>query len=269
VSNEGARLFSWDAEMPFPVLLGVLFAGSMKLIVEPRQISRFFALRDRASIRQGIWVAVAGIVIIQFCLLPIGIYAHLFISEVQDTDLVVPMLVASPMFPDVLAAFLVLAMVAAAMSSLDSVLLVAASTMERDVVSSFFPRLTEHANVNLTRILVVIISVVTALIALRPPGGIIQLTIFSGSMYAACFFPALIIGLHWHRGNGVSAAASILTGITVLLIWTAAGWNAKLHEVFPALLLSTVVFVLLGWLTTPNNDPRVQQSFSRADAGPG
>ncbi len=264
VSRAGERLFSWDAAMPFPVLLGVLVAGSMKLIVEPRQISRFFALRDRKSIRRGIWVAVVGIVVIQLCLLPIGIYAHLFISDVQDTDLVVPMLVASAMFPDVLSAFLVLAMVAAAMSSLDSVLLVAASTVERDVVSPFFPRLSERGNVNLTRIFVVAISVLTALIALRPPGGIIQLTIFSGSTYAACFFPALIIGLHWRRGNGVAAAASIVTGMVVLLVWTITGWNATLHEVFPALLVSTVVFVALAGLTGINEDPRVQRSFATA-----
>ena len=95
--------------MPFPVLLGVLVAGSMKLVVEPRQISRFFALKDRHSVRQGIWVAVIGIAVIQFCILPIGIYAHLFFTDVVDTDLIVPMLVASSMFPDVLAAFLVLA----------------------------------------------------------------------------------------------------------------------------------------------------------------
>jgi SSS family transporter len=261
VSRAGERLFSWDAAMPFPVLLGVLVAGSMKLIVEPRQISRFFALKDRDSVRQGIWVAVIGIIVIQVCLLPVGIYAHLFMSDVKDTDLIVPTLVASAMFPDVLSAFLVLAMVAAAMSSLDSVLLVAASTLERDVVSLSLPRLSENKNLNLTRIFVVALAIVTAAIALRPPAGVVPLTIFSGSMYAACFFPALIIGLHWRRGNGSAAAASILTGIGTLLLWTATGWNATLHEVFPALFLSTLVFVVLGWTMPPNADKRVQRAF--------
>jgi len=261
LGETGSRLFSWDAAMPFPVLLGVLVAASMKLLVEPRQISRFFALRDHQSIRQGIWVAVIGIVVIQLCLLPIGIYAHLFFTDVAETDLIVPMLVASSMFPDALSAFLVLAMVAAAMSSLDSTLLVAASTLQRDVVALGFPKLSEHSNLNLTRVFVVVISLVTTVVALRPPGGVIQLTIFSGSLYAACFFPALMIGLHWRRGNGISVVASMITGLVVLLIWTATDLNDTVHEVFPALVLSTLVFVVLAWKTAPNEDERVQRCF--------
>ncbi len=264
VSEAGARMFSWNAAMPFPVLLGVLVAGSMKLVVEPRQISRFFALKDRQSVRQGIWVAIIGIAVIQFCILPIGIYAHLFLTDVADTDHIVPMLVASAMFPDVLAAFLVLAMVAAAMSSLDSVLLVAASTLERDVISLRFPDLSEQKNLNLTRVLVVVISLLTALIALNPPGGVVKMTIFSGSMYAACFFPALVIGLHWRRGNATSVVASMLSGLTVLAIWTATPLNDSVHEIFPALLASTLVYLALGWLCAPNNTDPVRQSFGQS-----
>ena len=261
LDESGSRLFSWNAAMPFPVLLGVLLAGSMKLLVEPRQLSRFFALKDQKSIRQGIWVAVIGIVIIQLCLLPIGIYAHLFLTDVADTDLIMPMLLTSSMFPDYLAAFLVLAMLAAAMSSLDSVLLVAASTLERDVVALGFQKLSERSNVNLTRVFVVVISVVTAIIALKPPGGVIQLTIFSGSVYTVCFFPALVFGLHWRRGNGISVVASMITGMVVLLIWIATGLDDFVHEIFPGLLASLLVYVGVAWKTAPNNDQRIQQCF--------
>ncbi|NIR78083.1 MAG: sodium/proline symporter, partial [Gemmatimonadetes bacterium] len=57
---------------------------------------------------------------------------------VSDTDLVVPTLL-SDVFGQGTGAFLLVAMVAAAMSSLDSVLLVMASTTERDVVSILRP----------------------------------------------------------------------------------------------------------------------------------
>jgi SSS family transporter len=261
LGESGSRLFSWDAAMPFPVLLGVLLAGSMKLLVEPRQLSRFFALKDRKSVRQGIWVAIIGIVIIQLCLLPIGIYAHLFLTDVTDTDLIMPMLLASPMFSDYLGGFLVLAMLAAAMSSLDSVLLVAASTVERDVVSLGFPKLSERSNLNLTRVFVVVISVATAIIALNPPGGVIQITIFSGSVYTVCFFPALVLGLHWRRGSGASVVASMITGLLVLLIWKVTGLDDYVHEIFPGLLASLLVYVAVAWKMDPNDDQRVRRCF--------
>ena len=54
-----------------------------------------------------------------------GIYAHLILTDVSDTDLIVPTLVSDPaVFPFWAADFLIVAIVAAAMSSMDSVLLV-------------------------------------------------------------------------------------------------------------------------------------------------
>ena len=60
----GARLFELDAAIPFPVLLGIGLAGSLKLLIDPRQVSRFYGLRDERSLRTGIWVAVLGIPVI-------------------------------------------------------------------------------------------------------------------------------------------------------------------------------------------------------------
>ena len=39
--------------MPFPLLLGIIIAGTMKCMVEPRQLSRFYALADQRATRQG------------------------------------------------------------------------------------------------------------------------------------------------------------------------------------------------------------------------
>ncbi|MEE8043367.1 MAG: hypothetical protein V3T15_11280, partial [Pseudomonadales bacterium] len=139
--------------------------------VEPRQISRFYALRDERSIRIGIWVALAGIVVIQVCLLPIGIYAHLLIPSVEDTDLIVPMLVGSDIFSAPLADFLVLAMLAAAMSSLDSVLLVTAATLVRDVVAVAKKDFRESDQLRYTRVMVALLAVATGLVAFDPPAA--------------------------------------------------------------------------------------------------
>ena len=89
-------LFDLNGGVPFAVLLGVSLSGSLKLLVDPRQISRFFALKDDAAAQQGIWVAAGGLAIILFCLFPVGIYAHLILTDVSDTDLIVPTLVSDP-----------------------------------------------------------------------------------------------------------------------------------------------------------------------------
>ena len=71
-------------------LIGIALSGALKLLVDPRQVSRFYALRDERAVKQGMWVAVAGLAIVQFCIFPVGLYAHLLMDGVTDTDVIVP-----------------------------------------------------------------------------------------------------------------------------------------------------------------------------------
>ena len=243
-----AQLFELDAAIPFVVLLGIALAGSLKLLVDPRQVTRFYGLRDERSVRIGIWVAVAGILVIQFCLFPIGLYAHLLLDGVADTDLVVPTLVANgTVFPALVADFLVIAILAAAMSSLDSVLLVAASVSARDIAAPLAAPAQRARVVGWTRIGIVAYAAVAAAIALDPPGGIVELTIFSGSLFAVCFVPTILLGLHWRRGNETAALTAFGLGIAVLFGWLALGLDDAVHEVFPALLASTTGYVVVAF----------------------
>lgn len=246
------HLFRLDAAMPFPVLLGILFAGSVKLLVEPRQLSRFFALRDTSAARQGLIVAVVGVLLVLGLLLPIGLYARMILpaEAIGDTDLVVPTLLAMDIFPPWIAALLVLAMVAAAMSSLDSVLLVAASTLDRDVLALRTGD-GDASAVRRTRGLVIGLCALTAVLAWQPPGGIVELTIWSGSLYAACFLPVLLGGLFLARGDGVTALVAMLGGLTMLLAWPFTPGDAVVHEVFPALATSAGLFLLFARVRAP------------------
>jgi len=246
------HLFTLNAGLPFVVLLGIALSGSLKLLVDPRQISRFYSLKDEHSVKVGVWVAVGGIALIQLCLFPVGILARSLLDGVPDTDLVIPTLISDvSVFPLWVADFLVVAMVAAAMSSMDSVLLVAASVLYKDVVETVHP--TAHP-LTWTRIGVVGFSLLAALIALEPPGGIVEITIFSGSLYAVCFFPAILFGLHWHRGTAGGVLASMIVGIVVLLGWMLVGPSAVVHEVFPALACSCLVYLLIAQLRKPAID---------------
>ncbi|WP_419858575.1 sodium:solute symporter family protein [Candidatus Palauibacter irciniicola] len=197
-------LFRWDAAMPFPVLIGIIVAGTLKFIVDPRQLSRFYALADPQAVRRGLIVSTIAFLGVYTLLLPIGLYAHAVIgSGLAESDLVVPTLLGDAgILPALPAAFILVAMLAAAMSSLDSVLLVMASTWERDVISLFRPQADEGRAVAHTRFWVALFAIITAWLALNPPGSIVTLTAFSGGLYAACFFPAVVLGLLWRRGTG-------------------------------------------------------------------
>jgi Na+/proline symporter len=134
------------------------------------------------------------------------------------------------------------------MSSMDSVLLVAASTLYRNVVAPFS---TSSRELLWTRAAVVGFSLVAAALALNPPGDIVEMTIFSGSLYAVCFCPAVVFGLYWQRGSSRAVLCSMAVGISTLIIWIGADLRQNLHEVFPALLLSTLTYYGLSRLEAP------------------
>ena len=260
----GAELFMWNGGVAFPVLLGVLFAGTLKFIVEPRQLSRFYALEGKGAIKTGAWVSTLSFAVVYAMLVPIGIYARrIFPDGITDSDQVVPQLLTSPeVFSSGVSAFLLLSMVAAAMSSLDSVLLVMASTAERDIVGVLRNATEKHAVRN-TRLYVALFAFITMLIAFNPPGGIVALTALSGATYAACFLPSMILGLYWRKGNGQAVVASFIGGLSVLLFWRYLPVGQSIHQVFPAVLISVLLYLgfSLG-LSNPESE-MVRRLFSQ------
>ncbi len=243
-------LFEWNGGISFAFLIGLSLSGALKLIVDPRQLSRFYALKNDEEAKRGIWIAMIGLLLVQLSIFPIGLYSHFLLEDVTDTDLIVPTLLNAPeIFPIWAAYFLTVAIVAAAMSSMDSVLLVAASTSFKNLIRPLHPT---KAELGWTRSLVMVIAVLAAALALNPPGDIVEITIFSGSLYAVCFLPAVVLGLHWQRGNSRAVMWSMTLGTLVLIIWMLSGLRSQLHEVFPALMVSVSVYGAISLYGQPS-----------------
>jgi Na+/pantothenate symporter len=263
---ETSHLFDWNGPQPFIFTLGVLMAGTVKFVTEPRQLSRFYALRDERARSIGTWVSTASFALVYSLLVPIGLYARAVIpAGVTDTDQVAPLLLTrGDVFAPGITAFLLLAMVAAAMSSLDSVLLVVAATTERDIVGVLRRAGDESSELSRTKVWVVVFALVTALVALRPPGGIVALTVLSGSLYATCFLPGVLLGLFWRRGDGTSVLASIAAGVAVLLLWPRLPVATSVHQIFPAVMASVGSYVLLAASRPVVADPALDRLFEES-----
>ena len=248
---ETEQLFQWNTAIPLSLMLGLIFAGAIKIIIEPRQLSRFYGLRDQAAVRQGMIVSMIAFLLLFIMLLPVGMLAHLVLPEaISDTDLVLPTLLEQPFIPNSVASLILVAIAAAAMSSLDSVLLVSASVCQSDLAAPIL-QTAKRNGIAVTRIFIVLLSIVTALVALDPPGGIIELTAISGSLYAICLGPAVLGALLWNQGNGNAVIASIAIGIVSMLLWRAQPPLPMLHEVFPSTAISTLVYWSWSSLTRP------------------
>jgi len=127
---------------------------------------------------------------------------------------------------------------------------VAASAIDHDLIS---PNRTaaDAAAVKRTRLWVVVVSLASASAALSPlAGDIMSLTSLSGSFYAACFLPALVVGLFLKRVSVQAALASMILGIITVLCWYVARrlQMVSLHEIYPGLAEGLAVYLLVTLL---------------------
>jgi len=257
VQLQDPKLVAWEGNMALINVLGLALAVGIKYVVEPRQLSRFYGLKNKQALRTASWVAPLLITITYISLLPIGALAHAVISmdAIDKTDQVVPYLLGTTkIFGPFLSTLFLLVLVSAAMSSIDSVLLVAASAVDHDLLTSGHPQVIQArvpGAVRRTRVWVVIISVVTMLISISPlQKDIVTLTSLSGSLYGACFLPALVVGLFWKRATAVASLVSCGVGsVTVIGWYLAKRWKyTDLHEIYVGLAVGLGTFLLLGWL---------------------
>ncbi len=195
--------------VPLALVLSVGIAGGVKLLADPKQIIVFYAFQDPARARRFRWVGPTLLLLVYACLFPLGFLARRIAGEVPALESLVPWLVFER---GILGAWLgplfMVALVAAAMSSLDSALLVVASCVER----SLFARGGTPPSVARTRLLVVAAATASLLLSIRPLGGIIELTTFAGALLGAALLPAIGVGLTSREIPARAVLASIAFG---------------------------------------------------------
>ena len=252
-------LTTWTEAAGLTAALAYSIAVGVKYLVEPRQLSRFYGLKDASALRTAAWIAPLAILLTYFCLLPLGAMARAVLepAAITDTDSVVPYLLGPG---DVLGPFVgtlfLLVLVSAAMSSIDSVLLVAASTISRDVIHLADVNTggqDTRDEVRRTRFWIVTISFAAATSALLPQTqDIVRMTKFSGSLYGACFLPVLVIGLFIRRRVALAAMATMVVGsacvIGVFILRTAG--VTSMQEVYPGIATGLLVFLVVSRVGT-------------------
>ena len=248
-------------EVTIGTLIGLALGVGLKIIVEPRQLSRFYGLADDHQLRRGRWIAPVMLFTTYLVMLPVGFLAHAFVTP-EDlgggtgkslTDSVIPHLLG----PDVgllgplAGAFFLTGLVAAALSSIDSVLLVAASSVDHDVIA---PGRSDEHGVGRTRLWVFVLSAAAASLSLLLDQGITEMSSFSGSLYAACFLPTLILGLFWGRLGRPAALAAVVAGFASTLGWfilRQGEWLGEwkvVHEVYVGVACGHAVAISMTWL---------------------
>ena len=109
---------------------------------------------------------------------------------------------------------------AAIMSTADSQLLVASSSVAKDLCKGvFFKKLNDKQVLIIARVTVVIVAVLAFLIAWNPDSSIMGLVSDAWAGLGSAFGPAILMSLYWKRTNIAGAAAGMLSGGITVIVW--------------------------------------------------
>ena len=121
---------------------------------------------------------------------------------------------------------------AAALSTADGLLLTIANALSHDLYYKMIdPNAPTARRVLLSKILLLVVAALAALVAAQKPADILFLVSAAFSLAAAGFFPALVLGVFWKRTTGIAASLGMLAGVgtTFYYMITTQVW---LREVF-------------------------------------
>ena len=204
--------------------IGLGFMGSPQVYV------RFIAIRNEEELEKGKLVAVLYTLLTLSAAVFIGILGRVLFTGVGDSpenilgisaENVLPILVGS-VLPMALVGLYIGVILAAVMSTIDSLLVVASSAITRDFYQQIFhPDMEGEKLTTLSRnvtLVMALIALATAMIVsvISPDRTIFWFAIFGWSGIAATFCPTIILSLFWKDFTENGAIAAMIAGfITV------------------------------------------------------
>ncbi len=104
---------------------------------------------------------------------------------------------------------------AAALSTADGLLLTIANALSHDLYYKMIdPNAPTARRVMLSKMLLLVVAVLAALVAAQKPADILFLVSAAFSLAAAGFFPALVLGIFWKRTTGIAAVLGMVAGFS-------------------------------------------------------
>lgn len=178
-----------------------------------------------------------------------GFGAKILLPDLASADMATPTLLASEHVPVLLGLLAMVGITAAAISTIDSIILTLSSLVVRDL----FRDISDEAGkqLKLGKVFIFIIALVSLLFARGQFGLIASLSVAS-SVGLMVMVPTIFGAFFWKRATAAGSIFSILTGAATALYLQLSGWKPMGH--WPGvwtLLIGSLVFILVSLITNP------------------
>jgi len=257
-----AELQSLDTKMidPFAISIGAAigFLGiGLGSPGNPHIIARYMSIDDPKQLKYSAVVGTIWNVVMAWGAIFIGLVGRAYFPDVNmlpgsDTENLYPILAQQQLHP-VLFGIVVASIFAAIMSTADSQLLVAASSVVRDIYEKVIKKgkiIAQKRLVVYSRVTVFVLVITSLIIGMLAQQLVFWLVLFAWAGLGASLGPTSILSLYWKGTTRAGIFAGLFTGTIATIIWyNIPVLKSNLYELIPAFLLSIIVTYLVSKLT--------------------
>ena len=168
------------------------------------------------------------------------------------------------------AGLIIAGILASTMSTADSQLLTASSSVSEDLVKEVFGvKLSSKTTMWVARVTVIAISVIAVFLARDPNSSVFTIVSFAWAGFGATFAPAMLTALFWKRTTKWGVLAGMVSGGAVVFIWKyllkPMGGVWGIYELLPAFIVA-LIFIVVVSLLTAKPDAETVATFEKVKA---
>ena len=251
-----------------------LLAWGLGYFGMPHILLRFMAIEDERKLTLSRRVASSWVVISMGIAIVIGVVGNGMTSagvmaSLEDSETIIvhiaQLISRYGMIPALVAGVILAGILAATMSTADSQLLAASSSVSQDLGCDFLKLdLKGKKGMAVARVVMVFISLVAAFLARDPNSSVFRVVSFAWAGFGATFGPTMLMALFWKRSNKWGALAGMIAGGVMVFVWkfliAPMGGAWAIYELLPAFLCGCVAIVVVS-LLTPAPDKLILDQF--------
>jgi SSS family solute:Na+ symporter len=223
----------------------------------PHILVRYMSISDAEQLRYSAVVGTIWNVVMAWGALFVGLAGRVYFPTTDmllgaDTENLYPMLAQQHLHP-ILFGVVVASIFAAIMSTADSQLLVATSSVVRDIYERLIHRgqeLDQRRLVRYSRIATVGLVILALIMGFLVEGLVFWLVLFAWAGLGAALGPTSILALYWKGVTRAGILAGLVTGTVVTVVWeTSSVLSPLLYELIPAFAASALATVVVSRFT--------------------
>ncbi|TXL66803.1 sodium/proline symporter [Cerasibacillus terrae] len=247
----------WGKDYVYYGQWGVILGSSLIYMIGymglPHVVVRHMSMKSTKTVKSAtLWAAIYNQL---FAYAPylLGFMGIILLPNLSDPEMVIPTL-AYTFFPAFLAAILLSAVMAAIMSTSDSILMQAGTILSRDVYQRYINKKASHSRVIfVSRLSVLFAGVIGIIVAIIQPPKVFDLVVFAFGTLGNSFMVSYIAAVYWKKANSTGVLCSMIGGGVTNILWTALDWQSAtgMHPFLAGLIISIIGMIIGNYFGKP------------------